>query len=66
VLDVGDGHYVIEVRLWGKGRRSGVEVDQGFAFLYTVRADGKVTYARLLPDVTAATVAAESSASQTA
>jgi hypothetical protein len=24
VLDVGDGRYVVDVRLWGKGKRSGV------------------------------------------
>jgi ketosteroid isomerase-like protein len=67
VLDAGDGHYVTELRLWGKGRRSGAEVEQRFAFLYTVRLeDGKVTRAQLLPDVAAALSLAESSASQTA
>jgi ketosteroid isomerase-like protein len=67
VLDVGDGHYVAELRLWGKGKRSGAEVEQVFAFLYTVRAeDGKVTRAQLLPDVATALSLAESAASQTA
>jgi ketosteroid isomerase-like protein len=67
VLDAGDGRYVTELRLWGKGRRSGAEVEQRFAFLYTVRLeDGKVTRAQLLPDVAAALSLAESSASQTA
>ena len=28
VFDVGDGRYVVDVRLWGKGKRSGVEVDR--------------------------------------
>jgi hypothetical protein len=32
---------VVPIRLWGKGRRSGVEVDQLFACLYTVREDGQ-------------------------
>jgi ketosteroid isomerase-like protein len=66
VLDVGDGRYVADLRLWGRGKRSGVEVEQRFAFLYTVRPDGKVIGVRLLPDVAAAISAAESSASQTA
>jgi ketosteroid isomerase-like protein len=66
-FDMGDGRYVVHVRLWGKGKRSGAEVDQHFAFLYTVRPeDEKILSARLFPDVPAATAAAESSASQPA
>src|SRR5436190_23817856 len=30
VLDVGGGRYVADLRLWGKGKRSGVEVEQRF------------------------------------
>jgi ketosteroid isomerase-like protein len=61
VLDAGDGRYVVDLRLWGKGRRSGVEVDQRFAMAYTVRLeDGKVVRAQLLPNVQAAISAAES------
>jgi ketosteroid isomerase-like protein len=67
VLDVGDGRYVADLRLWGKGKRSGAEVEQRFAFLYTVRPeDGKVIRAQLLPDVAAAVSVAESSAPLTA
>jgi ketosteroid isomerase-like protein len=67
VLDLGDGHYVADLRLWGKGKRSGAEVEQRFAFLYAVRReDGMVIRARLLPNVKAAISAAQSSASQTA
>jgi ketosteroid isomerase-like protein len=66
VLDVGDGRYVADLRLWGRGKRSGVEVEQRFAFLYTVRPDGKVIGVRLLPDLAAAISVAEASASQTA
>jgi ketosteroid isomerase-like protein len=67
VFDVGDGRYVVDLRLWGKGRRSGAEVDQRFACLYTFRLeDRKVLRAQFLPDVAAAIFAAESSASQTA
>ena len=58
--------YVLHVRLWGKGTRSGVEIDQRFAFLYTFRPDGKVIRAQLFPDVAAAEAVAEASAAQTA
>jgi ketosteroid isomerase-like protein len=67
VLDVGGGRYVADLRLWGKGKRSGVEVEQRFAFVYDVRLeDGKVIRVRMLPDVAAAISVAESSAAQTA
>ncbi len=67
VLDVGDGRFVVDLRLWGKGRRSGAEVDQRFGMLYTVRLeDGKVVSAQLLPDVASAIAVAEASASQPA
>jgi ketosteroid isomerase-like protein len=63
VLDLGDGRYVVDLRLWGQGKRSGAEVEQRFAFLYTVRPkDRKVIRAQLLADVTTALSAAESSA----
>jgi ketosteroid isomerase-like protein len=66
-FDVGDGRYVVDLRLWGKGQRSGVEVDQRFAMLYAFRLeDGKISRAQLLPDVAKAVSVAESSASQTA
>jgi ketosteroid isomerase-like protein len=55
VFDLGDRRYVVEVRLWGKGRRSGVEVDQRFANLYTLRAsDDKVLRCQIFPTVQAA------------
>jgi hypothetical protein len=67
VFDVGDGRYVVDVRLWGKGKRSGVEVDQRFAYLYTLRMeDEKIIRAQLLPNLAAAVSVADSSASQTA
>jgi ketosteroid isomerase-like protein len=67
VFDVGDGRYVVDLRLWGKGKRSGVEVEQRFAFLYTLRPeDGKVVRAQLFPDLAAAISMAECSASQAA
>jgi ketosteroid isomerase-like protein len=59
VLDAGNSLYVVELRLWGKGARSGAEVDQRFAMLYTLRPeDGKVVRTRLFPDVAAALSAA--------
>ena len=63
LLDLGDGRYVLDLRLWGKGTRSGVGVDQRFAFLYDLRPDGKISRARLFPDVATAISGAESSAS---
>jgi len=55
VFEVGHGRYVVDVRLWGKGRRSGAEVDQRFAFLYTLGSeDQKIIRAQLLADVPAA------------
>jgi len=67
VLDVGSGHYIADLRLWGKGQRSGAEVEQRLAMLYTVRPeDGKATRIRMLPDVATAISEAESAASRTA
>jgi ketosteroid isomerase-like protein len=55
VFDVGEGRFVVDVRLWGKGRRSGAEVDQRFAYLYTLRAaDEKILRCQLFPTVQAA------------
>jgi len=64
--ELDDGRYVLDLRLWGKGTRSGAEVDQRFAFLYDLRPDGKISRARLFPDVETAVSVAESSASETA
>jgi ketosteroid isomerase-like protein len=67
LFDVGEQRYVVDLRLSGKGRRSGAEVDQRFAMLYTVRSeDGKVISARLFSNLAASIAAAESSAAQTA
>jgi ketosteroid isomerase-like protein len=52
VFDVGDRRFVVDVRLWGKGRRSGAEVDQRLAWVYTLReADAKVARAQLCPSL---------------
>ena len=50
VVEVGGGRFVVDVRLWGKGRRSGAEVDQRFASLYTVRpSDNKIARCQFFP-----------------
>ena len=55
VFDVGGGRFVVDVRWWGKGKRSGAEVDQRFAYLYTLReADEKIVRCQLFPTVQAA------------
>jgi ketosteroid isomerase-like protein len=55
VFDMGGWRFVVDVRLWGKGKRSGAEVDQRFAFLYTLReADEKIVRCQLFPTVEAA------------
>jgi ketosteroid isomerase-like protein len=55
VFDVGGGRFVVDLRWWGRGKRSGVEVDQRVAFLYTVRAsDNKIVRSQLFPSVEAA------------
>jgi ketosteroid isomerase-like protein len=62
VLDLGEGRYVADLRLWGKGKRSGAEVERRLALLYTFGADGKATRIRMLSDVATAVSAAGSSA----
>ena len=59
VADVGAGRYVVEVRLTGKGRSSGIEVDQQMGFLYALREqDRKVTRVQMFPSKDAALEAA--------
>jgi ketosteroid isomerase-like protein len=67
VFDVGGGRFVVDVRLWGKGKRSGAEVDQRFAYLYTLRTtDERIVRCQLFPSVQAAMdfVTAAASAAQ--
>lgn len=55
VFDVGNGRFVVDVRLWGRGKRSGAEVDQRFAYLYTLRgSDEKIARCQLFSTVQAA------------
>jgi ketosteroid isomerase-like protein len=60
LIELGDRRVVLDIRLWGKGTRSEVEVDQRFAVLYEVGADAKISRARLLADVATAISIAES------
>jgi ketosteroid isomerase-like protein len=56
VFKVDDRRFVVDVRLWGKGRRSGAEVDQRFAALYTLRdGDNKIVRCQFFSTVQAAT-----------
>ena len=64
-VDLGNGRYVVDVRLWGKGRRSGVEIDQRFAMFYVLGPeDHKVARAQLFPNMAAAISVAEASGSE--
>jgi ketosteroid isomerase-like protein len=64
VLSLGSGRYIADMRLWGKGKRSGVEVDQRFSYLSVFRReDGKCTQSNLLPDMAAALAIAQEPAS---
>jgi ketosteroid isomerase-like protein len=65
LLDVGDGRLVLDLRLWGTGTHSGIEVDQRLACLYEVGPDGKFVHMQLLPDVETALAAARSAAEAT-
>lgn len=59
-FDLGHGLVVVDQRMWAKGTRSGIEIDQRFAVLYIIRSeDKKVVHAQLLPDVTTAISVAE-------
>lgn len=53
--DLGGGRFVVDMRLCGRGKRSGAEVDQRFAWLYTFHpAANQVVRAQLFPTVQAA------------
>ena len=59
VLDLGDGRFVVEVRMSGKGRSSGIEIDQKLGLVYTMRLeDGKVARVQMFPSRDAALDAA--------
>ena len=60
-FELGDGRLVLDHRMWVKGTRSGIGVDQRLARLYTIRPeDRKITHAQLFSDVETTISAAES------
>jgi ketosteroid isomerase-like protein len=74
-FDIDGRRFVIEQRWSSKGARSGIEIDQRVAVLYTIRPqdqeishaqfeDQKVSHAQLLPDVGTAISVADSSSSE--
>jgi ketosteroid isomerase-like protein len=64
-FELEDGRFVIDQRWWSKGTRSGIEIDQRMAILYTLRPDDrKIVHAKLFPDVATAIAAAETPASR--
>jgi ketosteroid isomerase-like protein len=66
VFSFGSGRYVAHMRLWGKGKRSGVEVDHRYGYLCTFRReDGRCLRGQLLPDLASALAIAQEAASPT-
>jgi ketosteroid isomerase-like protein len=63
-FDLGDDRFVLDQRMWAKGARSGIGIDQRFAMLYEVRPeDQKIVRAQLLPDVETAISVGQSAGS---
>ena len=59
VVEVGGGRFLVEVRLTGTGRSSGIEIDQRAGFLYTLHErDRKVARVQTFPSKDAALEAA--------
>jgi ketosteroid isomerase-like protein len=55
VVEVGGGRFLVEVRLTGTGRSSGIEIDQRAGFLYTLHEqDRKVARVQMFPSKDAA------------
>jgi ketosteroid isomerase-like protein len=65
VFSLDPGRYVVHMRLWGKGKRSGVEVDQRYGYLCRFGEDGKCLHGRLLPDLASALAVGQGTASPT-
>ena len=65
VFSLGSRRYVVHMRLWGKGKRSGAEVDQRYGYVCTFDEDGKCLHGRLLPDLASAFAVGQETASLT-
>ena len=62
-FSAGPGRYVAHMRVWGKGRHSGADVDQRYGYICTFGPDGKCIHAQLLPDLESALAIAREPAS---
>jgi ketosteroid isomerase-like protein len=40
VLELAEGRFLVTTRVWGRGRTSGIEIDQNQGFLYTLGPGG--------------------------
>ena len=58
IFELGDDQFVVTTRVWGRGRASGIEVDQRQGFLYTLGPSG-VTSLVCYPSTNEALAAAE-------
>ena len=57
VIQAGEDRFVVVVRLWGQSKPSGIQVEQRFGMLYTIR-DDKIFRLTVHPDREAALEAA--------
>jgi ketosteroid isomerase-like protein len=56
VLEVAEGRFLVTTRVWGRGRTSGIEIDQNQGFLYTL-GPGGITSLVVYPSTDAALAA---------
>ena len=63
VIQAGEDRFVVVVRLWGESKPSGIQVEQRFAMLYTIR-DEKIIRLTVYPDRETALEAASAGASE--
>jgi ketosteroid isomerase-like protein len=63
VIQAGEDRFVVVVRLWGQSKPSGIQVEQQFAMLYSIR-DDKVFRLTVYPHREAALEAASAAASE--
>ncbi len=63
VIQAGEDRFVVVVRFWGQSKPSGIQVEQQFAMLYTLR-DDKIFRLTVYPDREASLEAASAGASE--
>jgi hypothetical protein len=60
VFTLGSGRYVVDMRLWGQGRRSRAVVDRRYGYICEFRRDdGKCVRSQLVPDLESALAAVQ-------